>query len=114
MENYQSYILPLIIIIFFGYRTYRFRVIRKKLPQLLKEGALLIDVRSSAEFSAGHNPASLNIPLDRLNTESIKLDKSKTVLLCCASGTRSAMAKAMLKKNGFVQVINAGSWNNTL
>lgn len=113
-ENYQSYILPVIIIAFFGYRFYRFKVIKNKLPQLLKEGAILIDVRTKGEFAQGHNPASINIPLDELNKQSKKLDRSKTILLCCASGTRSGMAMGVLKKNGFKHVMNAGPWTNTL
>jgi rhodanese-related sulfurtransferase len=42
------------------------------------------------------------------------LDKSKTIILCCASGTRSGMAFGILKKNGFKNILNAGAWNNTL
>lgn len=113
-ENYQSYILPVIIILFFSYRIYRFKVIKRKLPQLLKEGAILIDVRTKGEFAQGHNPQSINIPLDQLNNESQKLDRTKTILLCCASGTRSGMALGILKKNGFKNVMNAGPWSNTL
>lgn len=114
LENYQSYILPTILIIFFGYRFYRFKVIKNKLPVLLKEGALLIDVRSKSEYTQGHNPQSINIPLDELNKESLKLDKTKTIILCCASGTRSGMAVGILKKNGFKNIMNAGPWTNTL
>jgi rhodanese-related sulfurtransferase len=113
-ENIQPYILPIVIILFFGYRFYKFKIIKKKIPSLLKEGALLIDVRSKNEFSGGHNPLSRNIPLDELNKESQKLDKDKTIILCCASGTRSGMAIGILKKNGFKHVLNAGPWPNTL
>jgi phage shock protein E len=84
------------------------------LPKLLKEGDILIDVRTKSEYSQGHNPQSINIPLDQLNSESTKIDKTKTIILCCASGTRSGMAVGILKKNGFKHVMNAGSWNNTL
>jgi phage shock protein E len=114
LESLQSYLFPLIIIGFFGYRFYRFKKVKAEIPTLLKDGAVLIDVRTSAEYSAGHNPQSINIPLDKLNEESKKLDKSKTVLLCCASGTRSGMAVGILKKNGFNNVLNAGPWSNTL
>ena len=89
-------------------------MIRNKLPTLLNEGAILIDVRSKGEFASGHNPQSINIPLDELNKESKNLDKTKAILLCCASGTRSGMAVGILKKNGFINVINAGPWSNTL
>ncbi len=106
IESFQPYIFPAIIILFFGYRFYRFYAVKKKLPALLDQGAILIDVRSKGEYSQGHNPKSINIPLDQLNKESKKLDKTKTILLCCASGTRSGMAVGILKKNGFHNVMN--------
>lgn len=114
IENFQPYIFPTIIILFLSYRFYRFYAIKKKLPALLKDGAILVDVRSKGEYSQGHNPNSINIPLDELNKESKKLDKTKTILLCCASGTRSGMAVGILKKNGFQNVMNAGPWSNTI
>ena len=42
------------------------------------------------------------------------LDRSKTIILCCASGTRSAAAMGILKKHGFENLLNAGPWTNTL
>ena len=113
-SNYQTYLFPILLISFFGYRFYRFRSIKKLIPKLLNEGAILIDVRTIAEYNSGHNPKSMNIPLDELSKSSKKLDQSKTIILCCASGTRSGMALAILKKNGFKNVMNAGPWSNTL
>lgn len=109
-----NFILPTLIVGFFGYRFYKFYKTKKRLPTLLKEGAIIIDVRSPSEFKAGANPLSINIPLDQLNSESSKLDKTKTIILCCASGTRSGMAVGILKKNGFKHVINGGPWTNTI
>lgn len=109
-----DFILPTAIIGFFGYRFFKFSQMKKKLPALLKEGAVIVDVRSPSEFNSGANPISINIPLDRLNEECKKLDKSKTIILCCASGTRSGMALGILKKNGFKNVINGGPWTNTI
>jgi rhodanese-related sulfurtransferase len=110
LVDYQSYVLPLIVTVFFARRFYRFRAIKKKLPKLLEEGAILIDVRSKEEYSKGHNSKSINIPLDEFADQVKKLDKSKTIILCCASGTRSGMALSVLKKNGFQNAINAGPW----
>jgi phage shock protein E len=87
---------------------------RRKIPQWLKEGAVVVDVRSSGEFAGGARPGSVNIPLDQLAKRSSELDKSKPVILCCASGTRSAMAAGVLRKQGFGRVMNAGPWTNTL
>ncbi len=81
-----------------------------QLSQLLERGAQVVDVRSPAEFRGGHVPGSKNIPLDQIQTRSKELDPSKPVLLCCASGSRSGMAIALLKRQGFTDVHNAGPW----
>lgn len=82
----------------------------KSLSQLLARGAQVVDVRSPAEFRGGHVPGSKNIPLDQIQTRSKELDRQKPVVLCCASGSRSAMAVSLLKRQGFTDVHNAGSW----
>jgi phage shock protein E len=80
--------------------------------QLVNEGAVIVDVRSKGEFDGGHICNSINIPLDQLGANLNKLkDKSKPVIVCCASGMRSAAAKKMLQSNGYVSVHNGGSWN---
>ena len=110
----ESYILPLLLIAFFAYKFFKFHAVKKKLPELIKAGAIVVDVRTKAEFLGGSRPDSLNVPLDVLNSMSKELDVNKTIILCCASGTRSAIAVGILKKNGFKSVINAGPWTNTL
>lgn len=79
--------------------------------ELIKEGAVILDVRSKSEYAGGHIPNSLNIPVDQLpqNLSSLK-DKNKTIITCCASGMRSASAKAILKNNGYTNVYNGGGW----
>lgn len=86
--------------------------IKAKLPELLKNGAIVVDVRSPSEYSTGHYEGSINIPLQDLATQADRLDRTKTILLCCASGTRSGMAVSLLRSKGFNQVFNAGCWNN--
>jgi rhodanese-related sulfurtransferase len=86
--------------------------------QLVKEGAIVLDVRTSGEFSTGHIKGSINIPLNALSKNLAKLkSKNKPIIACCASGMRSASAKGILKSNGFSNVYNGGSWmslNNKL
>lgn len=80
--------------------------------ELLKEGGIIIDVRSKAEFAGGHIKGSKNLPLQTLNANLNKLkDKDRPVITCCASGMRSASAKSVLKSNGFTNVYNGGSWS---
>ncbi len=80
--------------------------------ELMKRGAVIVDVRSKGEYTSGHVKGSLNIPLNTLSSQLSKLKKDKPVITCCASGMRSASAKGILKQNGFTEVYNGGSWLN--
>ena len=79
---------------------------------LLQKGALVIDVRSPGEFSAGHLPMSVNIPLNEIETAlpGRVPDKNKVLLLYCASGMRSGMAKKKLNGMGYANAFNLGSY----
>lgn len=79
---------------------------------LLKNGAVLVDVRTAGEFAGGSVKNALNIPLDQLSetAEKILPDKEKPVLVFCLSGTRSAMARKLLLSAGYKQVFNLGSF----
>lgn len=79
--------------------------------QLVKDGAIILDVRTKGEYAGGHIKNSLNISVDQLSNNLSKLkDKNKPIITCCASGMRSASAKNMLKANGYTEVYNGGSW----
>jgi rhodanese-related sulfurtransferase len=79
--------------------------------ELVKNGAIILDVRSKSEFAGGHIKGALNISVDTLrnNLEKLK-DKNKPIITCCASGMRSATAKSILTSNGYTQVYNGGGW----
>ncbi len=73
-------------------------------------GVVIVDVRTSDEFSSGAYPRARNIPLDVLGSKLGKLGaKDKSVIVYCASGSRSAQAARILKSAGFTDVTNAGS-----
>ena len=78
----------------------------------LKQGARVIAVRSEGEFKGGHLPGAVNIPLGRLRDEIVRVapDKDQPLLLHCLSGTRSGMGKSQLKKLGYRNVFNLGSY----
>ncbi len=79
----------------------------------LQNGAVVIDVRTPQEFASGHYKKAKNIPLDSIekNIQTIK-NLNKPIIVCCASGMRSAKAKTILSKSGIAEVHNAGSWYN--
>lgn len=80
---------------------------------LVKQGAIILDVRSKGEYAGGHIKGSINISVDTLSSNLAKLkDKNKTIITCCASGMRSASAKSILKSNGYSQVYNGGGWSS--
>jgi phage shock protein E len=79
--------------------------------ELLANGAILIDVRTSGEYASGKPKDSKNIPLDKIGS---KIDKikalNKPIVLCCASGMRSGRATSILKSKG-IEAYNGGGWN---
>ena len=80
---------------------------------LVKQGAIILDVRSKGEYSGGHIKGSINVSVDALSNNLAKLkDKNKTIITCCASGMRSASAKSILKSKGYTKVYNGGGWSS--
>lgn len=79
--------------------------------ELVKQGAIILDVRSKGEFMGGHIKGAMNISVETLSNNLGKLkDKNKPIITCCASGMRSASAKSILTANGYTQVYNGGGW----
>jgi phage shock protein E len=81
--------------------------------EYLKKGALVIDVRTPAEFGASHLPNAINIPLAQIESGSplpLK-DKNQVLLLHCQGGMRSAKATKLFSDMGYVNVFNLGSYS---
>jgi len=78
---------------------------------LIRQGAIIVDVRTPGEYSRGHIRGSVNISVNQLK-DSLHLlpDKQKSIIACCATGMRSSLAVNTLKSNGFTHVYNGGSW----
>jgi len=78
--------------------------------ELVSQGAVIVDVRTKAEYASGHVKGSINIPLDQLGSKIATLPK-KPIITCCASGMRSASARSILQSKGFEEVYNGGGWS---
>ncbi len=68
-----------------------------------RRDALVIDVRENDEYAAGHIGNARHIPLAQLadNLKSLEKFKTRPVIVCCRSGSRSSGAVGILRKNGF-------------
>jgi phage shock protein E len=82
------------------------RAARKK----MKEGAVVLDVRTGSEFASGHVPGATNIPVQELSGRLSELgeDKARPIVVYCRSGNRSTSAKQILVDAGYTNVLNAG------
>lgn len=105
-------LLLALVVAYLAWRVVPPLLVRRRLPALRQEGAQIVDVRTAAEFAGGHAPGSVNIPLQELGTRARELDPARWVVVCCASGARSAIARRRLRGLGFERVLNAGSWRN--
>ena len=77
--------------------------------KLVDEASALVDVRSPGEFSEGHIPGAVNIPVDEVERRAGEIGAdSRPVVVYCRSGARSARAAATLQRLGFKQVVNLG------
>lgn len=77
--------------------------------QLLnREHGVVVDVCEPKEFSAGHVPNAINLPLSSLKDRLRDLDKykNKPVIVSCRSGNRSLKGAVLLRKHGFPTVYN--------
>ena len=110
----QQYWPLLLLALWLGYKWWSARRVVGMLPALRQQGATLVDVRSEAEYAGGCAPGTVNIPLPELSSRLHEIPKTAPVVVCCASGTRSGMARMMLKKHGYAQVFNIGKWSNLL
>lgn len=76
--------------------------------RLMNQGALLVDVRTQAEFDSGHIRDARHLPQEQVGSsaETLKKYKDKVIVACCESGMRSGAAARVLRTQGFTKVVN--------
>ncbi len=77
-------------------------------------GAQLVDVRTAGEYAEGHIAGARNLDWSsgQLERHLGELDRSRPVLLYCASGRRSAAARDYLQQHGYTDIVDlAGGIN---
>lgn len=73
--------------------------------------AIIIDVRTTEEFAAGHLDGAVNYNVEDGTLEQAlpSLDQNANYVVYCRSGRRSAIAVDLMKENGFTQIADLGS-----
>jgi hydroxyacylglutathione hydrolase len=66
----------------------------------------VVDVRRPGEYASGHVPQALSVPLDRLERDLARLDRSRPTAVICAGGYRSSAATSLLRRHGFSELYN--------
>ena len=76
--------------------------------KISEPGVVILDVRTSAEFAAGHIEGAINIDVEGMQFESgiAELDKSATIAVYCQSGRRSGIAVDKMSEAGFTSLFN--------
>ncbi|WP_223607916.1 rhodanese-like domain-containing protein [Chryseobacterium sp. OSA05B] len=94
------------------YRVYKYQTLDDGLDQLIKKGAVILDVRTEKEYEMGHMEGSVNISLGTIRERYVGLDREKTYITVCSHGLRSVKAENILKERGFKHVHNGGAWTD--
>lgn len=82
----------------------------KKIREFADRGAVILDVRSKAEYEGGAIPGAKHIPIEAVAGKVAEIKKwDRPIITCCESGVRSARAAALLRSKG-VRAINGGGW----
>lgn len=72
---------------------------------------ILVDVREQDEFTAGHIPGAVNVPLSGLDKAELPWGKAVPIYVYCLAGTRSSRAVQYLQSQGYTNVTNIGGIN---
>lgn len=75
---------------------------------MVRDGALLLDVRQQDEWDAGHSPDAVFLPLNELSERYTELPTDQPVVVICRSGGRSTRAAEALVAAGYSAVNLAG------
>lgn len=102
----------IILTVYITYRVYKYQTLDEGLPQLIKKGAVILDVRTEKEYQSGHIEGSLNISLGEIRERYIELDRDKIYITVCSHGLRSVKVENILKEKGFKKVYNGGAWSD--
>jgi len=115
VRKYAVWAVLGVVLIAFGLLVFRpvegvENVDAARTAELAAAGVRVVDVRTSAEFEAGHIAGSEHVPINELASVGERWDRGEPLLIYCATGARSASAVQWLSEQGFETVyhFNAG------
>lgn len=71
---------------------------------------VLVDVRTSGEYAAGHIPGATNIPVDELRSRLGELPRNRDVAVYCQVGQRGYLATRIMRQAGLPAANIAGGY----
>lgn len=71
------------------------------------EAPVVLDVRSHAEFAAGHVPGAVNVPFTSVlaGSDDVRAETTQTLVIYCGHGPRAWLAGEALRWRGFARII---------
>lgn len=102
--------VALVAVVFFGFLMTTPRgnltpvVSVETAAQMREEGAFILDVREQSEWDQFHIPDSTLLPLGSLRQQLDRLPKDKDIVVVCRTGNRSAEARDILLRAGYLNV----------
>lgn len=102
----------IVLIVYVVYRIYMYQTLDNGLDVLIRQGAIILDVRTEKEYETGHIEGSQNISLGTVRERYRELDPDKTYITVCSHGLRSVKVEHILKEKGFRNVYNGGAWSD--
>ena len=82
-----------------------------KLKEALRRDAVIIDIRTAAEFDRGKVHGSINIPLVRININVKRIiQMNRPIIICSNFDSENERVISVLKANGVKEIYNGGTW----
>jgi hydroxyacylglutathione hydrolase len=76
----------------------------KEVEERSGEEVTVVDVRNAGEWSAGHIPGAVHVPLSALPSRLDSIPRDRAVVVHCQSGARAVIACSLLQSAGFTQI----------
>lgn len=109
-KKFSVFLIPLLLLAGCGQSGTYQKITAEEAANKMTGEAVILDVRTQAEFDEGHIPGALLLPDSEITrrAEEVLPDKGQTVLVYCRSGRRSALAAKALVGLGYTEVYDFG------